>query len=420
MMQERVIGESVLAMSPPKDPAVNLLENYFTYELLRVCDLGNVDLDFPVQITVINDPQINAFATSGSFIFIYTGILKQLTDVSEIMGVLCHELTHTHKHHIRRQFEQMSDMNDQKTLLLATLPLIILFPGAGELIYGMAIDQTVIQQLSFSQQMEYEADEGGLHLMRASGFDDTKLITAFESIGRYHNLDHLPSYFSYYATHPLTRNRIDRIKYHQKNHISNPEVFLQRAQLDYTLLLSELYPSYHENEHLIGDTSILDEYQSCRKSDQYQKMSKQYPESLVLRMRRWNELRAQKNWSGLQELRLRYQSDPYWSLLPIVIEGCAEMDFEQKTNREFIRQYQQNLMDPFSSITIIKYLAQAYAKNQQQGFFHLAQARYFLLKGDYTGALKELRSTEIDPDSLYTQALIKEAKMKWNIHKSLG
>ncbi len=420
-LQERVIGESVLQLCPTEDPSTELISNYFTYEMNRVCDLGQVHLDYPLEVSVLKSSQINAFATAGSFVFIYTGLLERLTDVSEIMGVLCHELTHTWEHHIRRQVDLQNDMNTQKTLLLATLPLIVMFPGAGELIYGMAIDQTIMKQLNFSQQMEYDADAGALKLMTASGFNTLKLTTAFENIGRYQSLDGAPSFLSYYATHPLTRNRIDRIKYHQKNQKAQipARSYIDRAQWDYTLLLSELESEYQTNTALIGDRLSIASYKDCIVKNNYTPLWELYPDSLVLRMRTWNALRVNGEWEAFSELDACYADDPYWVQLPIVAEGRTEKDLHTMASRDFIRKYQKTLLDPHASPRVVKYLAQSYWESGQEGYFHIAQAKYFLLRGDYKGALKELRCDSVDLECFYARTIRQEAELKWELFREL-
>ncbi|NBV29372.1 hypothetical protein EBS02_10250, partial [bacterium] len=285
-LEEKALGEYIYRMEGPQKFSLIEFENYFLYELNRICDLSDVHLDHPLTLRIIDSNTVNAFATSGSFVFIYTGIIKQLTDVSEIMGVLCHELTHTKEHHTRRTVESRSDSNNQKMLLLATFPMVLLLPGIGELFYAMAVDQTFIQQQLFSQQMEYEADAGALELMRNAGFDGSKLISAFESLGRYQGNSMIPDHFSYYATHPLTSDRIARVKNALQTH---PQFVLaiDRAQLDYTLLLSRLYqpyekiPSTHDNY-----ATLIETYRAGIADKDISGLLKTYPHSVMLRLDR--------------------------------------------------------------------------------------------------------------------------------------
>ena len=50
----------------------------------------------------MDDPGYNAFATPGGFIFVTKGLIDQLTDESELAGILAHEITHVvNKHHLK-------------------------------------------------------------------------------------------------------------------------------------------------------------------------------------------------------------------------------------------------------------------------------------------------------------------------------
>ncbi len=418
--QERVIGESLYSMYNSDSRSLELIENYFHYELNRVCDLGKVELDYPLTLSVIDSPQINAFATAGSFIFIYTGILKRLSDVSEIMGVLCHELTHTHEHHIRRQMERMDEMANQKGLLLASLPAMVFLPGIGELLYGMAIDQTVLQQFHFSQQMEFEADYGAVELLQKGGFDTNKLISGFESISRYDCFSSkLPDYFSYYSTHPLTKERIARISHHQAE--LGPIIpQVKRAQLDYILCLSELHPDHLPNSPDFAEQNhLIETYRNAVRTNQLEPLLETYPQSIVLKLQHCQSLRNQKKWDALVEALNRYSTNPYWSSLPLVKDIWCEKDFYTMKHRDFIRKYQNLICDTLASPLSLQYLAHAYSYEKNMSFYHLVQARYFSNKGDYNSALKEIQHKAIDRNSFYYDELLKEIEMKLDFYKSL-
>ena len=52
------------------------------------------DLTPPGSISVIVDPDINAFAAGGPYIFINTGLILAAKNVGQVMGVLAHEIGH--------------------------------------------------------------------------------------------------------------------------------------------------------------------------------------------------------------------------------------------------------------------------------------------------------------------------------------
>lgn len=55
---------------------------------------GNSDLQVPLQMTVLNSKEINAFALPGGFVFIERGILEAVDDESQLAGVIAHEMSH--------------------------------------------------------------------------------------------------------------------------------------------------------------------------------------------------------------------------------------------------------------------------------------------------------------------------------------
>lgn len=418
-IEERAIGEYLYKAQGPQQLAFIEFENYFLYELNRICALSDVKLDYPLTLRIIDENEINAFATSGSFVFIYTGIMKQLPDVSELMGVLCHELTHTKEHHIRRRFEAISENNNQKMLLLAALPMVIFFPGIGELFYGMAIDQSFIQQQHFSQQMEYEADAGAIELMRHAGFDTTKLVTAFESIGRYEDHEMLPNHFSYYSSHPLTTDRISRIKQALKAH---PHYILavDRSQLDYTLLLSRFYQPYEKMA--LTDLSYLPLIQAYREAllkNDIDSLLKTYPHSVMLRLDKLQELLNKEQWQAALAFHHQQEEDVYWKTLPIVESALAIIDSHQLTQKEFIRKYQSSLLKSHVCYEVLKHLALCFKEQGIVSLYYTAQAKYYLESGDYEEALDQLKHHSVDKGSIYAQKIQAEAELMINVNRRL-
>lgn len=419
--QERVLGESLQAMAPPQDPRLVKAENFFLYELMRVCDLADVELDFPISLRIIDENQINAFATSGSFIFIYTGILKQLPDISEIMGVLCHELTHTKEHHIRRKLAQMDELNNQKMLMLAALPIIVLWPGVGEMIYTLSVDQAFLKQQQFSQQMEYEADAGAVYLMEKAGFDSSRLITGFESIGRYQCHDKSPKHFSYYSSHPLTTDRIHRIK-EQRHEGSSSAPILYRSQFDYTLVLAQVTSLQERTDfNVVPQGLLVSEYQEALKNGQIEKFLLKNPNSIVLKLDYWQQLRSQQRWDDLLKFHESCAStDRYWATLPLVQEGLIECYYNTLSPNAFLRKHQKFLLDSQTTPSALKYLAYRYSEQGNEAFYYLAQAKYYLALGAYEEAIEQLKHPSLDESNYYYQAIKKEAELKNNTLEALS
>ncbi len=85
---------------------------------------------FVYKVEIINSDVINAFATPGGYIYVYTGLIKYIESEAEMAAVLAHEIAHADRRHSVNQMQaQMGvgvlvDMflnNDQsKIISLAT------------------------------------------------------------------------------------------------------------------------------------------------------------------------------------------------------------------------------------------------------------------------------------------------------------
>ena len=64
------------------------------------------DLQVPLQITVLNSKEINAFALPGGFLFLERGLLEAVDDESQLAGVISHEMSHVVGRHGHKTDDQ--------------------------------------------------------------------------------------------------------------------------------------------------------------------------------------------------------------------------------------------------------------------------------------------------------------------------
>ena len=56
--------------------------------------------EFAWEVKIIDDPEtLNAFATPGGYIYVYTGLIKFLDSEDELAGVMGHEIAHAAQRH---------------------------------------------------------------------------------------------------------------------------------------------------------------------------------------------------------------------------------------------------------------------------------------------------------------------------------
>jgi predicted Zn-dependent protease len=91
--------------------------------------------NLPWQVHVIDDPnQMNAISTAGGYIYFYTGLLNQITNEAQLVGVLAHEVAHHELRHTRTIYQYLkalglwaddtlADSAELDIMTLLTLPM---------------------------------------------------------------------------------------------------------------------------------------------------------------------------------------------------------------------------------------------------------------------------------------------------------
>ena len=188
------------AMPTVEDPAVVDLVRDIGARLVET--LGPQPFDYRFQ--VVANPTLNAFAVPGGNIWVFGGLVAQVSTVDELASVMGHEVGHVHGHHIVRQQEQTQLWNYASLLglLLAAVQPVL---GAG----AMAAAQAAA--LKYSRAFEEEADYLGLKFMHDAGYETKAMPAFFKKVLSAQRLNptSIPPYL---LTHPLTEDRIAHVE----------------------------------------------------------------------------------------------------------------------------------------------------------------------------------------------------------------
>lgn len=123
------------------------------------------------QFTVVDSPDINAFALPGGYIYITRGIMAYLNSEAEVAGVIGHEIGHvTARHGVQQQ--SMSQVAGLGVLLGA-----VLVPGLrNESAMGMMQQLSVAWIRGYGREDELEADRLGAEYLARAGYDPQAMI----------------------------------------------------------------------------------------------------------------------------------------------------------------------------------------------------------------------------------------------------
>lgn len=155
------------------------------------------------QFFIVNSDVVNAFAVPGGFVYVNRGIIERADNMSELAGVLAHEIAHVeHRHSI----DQMQKANN------ANMGLTLAYVLLGRQPSG--VEQAAIQVgggLYFarhSRAAENESDVMAVPLMVAAGINPEGLPSFFNELLA--EQKRTPSSVEmWFSTHPLTQDRID-------------------------------------------------------------------------------------------------------------------------------------------------------------------------------------------------------------------
>ncbi|MCK6593096.1 MAG: M48 family metallopeptidase [Polyangiaceae bacterium] len=149
------------------------------------------------RITVVADPQVNAFAMPGGEVFVLTGLLDRVKDDDDLVrGVLAHELGHAVHRHGVRGLVRNAIYGLALSFLLGDMDAV-----TGTVLAGAS----KLDRLSHSRSMEEESDDFGVTLLQRAKRDPEGLARFLESL----ESAPVPELLS---THPDSKDRAEAIR----------------------------------------------------------------------------------------------------------------------------------------------------------------------------------------------------------------
>ncbi|RZL92153.1 MAG: peptidase M48 [Variovorax sp.] len=169
-----------------------------------------LDERFAWTVLLGRDRSINAFALPGGYLGVHLGLIAVTGSRDELATVLGHELSHVTQRHIARM---MAKQSKQVPLMLAGMILGAIAASksrnsdAGQALLMGSQAAFMQNQLSFSRDMEREADRVGFGVMTQAGYAPQGAAAMFEKLQYASRLNDNGSY-PYLRSHPLNSERI--------------------------------------------------------------------------------------------------------------------------------------------------------------------------------------------------------------------
>jgi predicted Zn-dependent protease len=158
------------------------------------------------RFTVVNTPEINAFALPGGYLYVTRGLIEHAERYDELAGVMGHEIAHVVRRHSVRQLEQ-AGKRDVALVLLCTLTRVCSSLG-GAVAVQVGSDAAAAQ---YSQRDEADADSVGLLITLEAGVDPEGLPTFLQQMLEQRG-DRPTPIDAFFATHPTDEARIGALR----------------------------------------------------------------------------------------------------------------------------------------------------------------------------------------------------------------
>jgi len=196
-------AQQVSAQLPMVQDAI--IQNYVNNLGQRIArTTSRSDLNW--QFQVVNSSTVNAFALPGGFIYINRGVLERASNMSEVAGVLGHEIEHVVRRHSVKQMEQAQGANVGVGILCALTGVC----QSGLAQAAINVGGTAVFA-KFSRTDEVQADEGGFNNLMRAGISPRGMYTLFQKLLAEEQSGG-GNAAAWFADHPGTTDRIADIR----------------------------------------------------------------------------------------------------------------------------------------------------------------------------------------------------------------
>ena len=175
------------------------------------------------HFTVLDSPEVNAFALPGGYVYVTRGILAYLDSEADLAGVMGHEIGHVSARH---GAQRATRQQDASLGVLAATVLGLGLEGLG--VKGAAqaasqVSQTVAAGLvaSYSRDQELQADQLGAEYLARNRFDPKNMVDVIAALKDQERFaaDSAraagkpgPAGLSWLASHPSNDQRLQQIR----------------------------------------------------------------------------------------------------------------------------------------------------------------------------------------------------------------
>ena len=384
------------------DPVSQDYSEHLVYRLSEFSELN----DRRLEIALIDEKSVNAFAAPGGIIGINAGLIFHADTEGQLASVLSHELAHLSQRHFARRMQRQKDRSLANSLMiLGSIALAGATSNPNALLVGQ---QAITQQnLSFSRGDEQEADRIGFKNMVSAGFDPKSTSYMFEKLQSLSRLSG-SNELEFLRSHPLTKNRIADAQsraqgFENKNY---------RNSLDYDLVRNRTIVHFSEVPRqavTIFQKELTDSSDEREKLEAYYGLALAYSRDnkhsqALNSMRQALEMDSENLMLQIGLLELHIEAENYFEAEALASSLLSTNPYNYPIsmlyNRVLMNKGDYKLGEKILKDLTLKrpkdpqvwyWLAEVQGLDKNLIGLHLSRAEYFFLTGSYETSIKHLR-----------------------------
>jgi predicted Zn-dependent protease len=159
----------------------------------------------PIHLRVVHTDDVNAFATAGGNVYVFTGLIAAAENESQLAGVLSHELSHVVARHVTEGATRNLKLQLGTALgALAVGSLADLKASERDALIAGSLTTAGVVGMKYDRRMESEADLLGEQYLWRGGWDPEGIARFFQVLSAKKKASP-PGWLS---THPTDQRRI--------------------------------------------------------------------------------------------------------------------------------------------------------------------------------------------------------------------
>jgi predicted Zn-dependent protease len=159
----------------------------------NICSDNNISPS-SINVHVVDNKEINAFAMPGRHLVVHTGLIEFADKQEEIAGVIAHEIAHIESGHVVKKLG--------KEIGLSILMNLTLGDIGGEVVRNAL---STLTSTAYDRSLEKDADLKAVDYMVAAKMNPTYLASFLEKLDKQ---SQTPEVLQWVSTHPDSKERV--------------------------------------------------------------------------------------------------------------------------------------------------------------------------------------------------------------------